>query len=161
MPGALSFMKIKIHNKLSEREIYSIHIKDPDENVVIEPEFKLVTDKAEWRHWVAQEKCEQPKSYEFMTETGDIDLPPNEEVEVLLKFHSIREVPSVPGDASSFPPQAYIRPRKIMVIVMQFGKAPYMSLEVNVVPSSAPIDHTFRFYEPQNSHVNLMIPPFL
>jgi hypothetical protein len=54
MPGALSFMKIKIHNQFNQREIYTIHIKDPDENVVIEPEFKLVTDKTEWRHWVAQ-----------------------------------------------------------------------------------------------------------
>ena len=97
-------MKIKIHNKFSEREIYTIHIKDPDENVVIEPEFKLVTDKTEWRHWVAQEKSAAPKSYEYMTETGDIDLPPNEEVEVLLKFHTIREVPTVPGDANTFPP---------------------------------------------------------
>jgi hypothetical protein len=53
-----------------------------------------------------------------MTETGDIDLPPNEEVEVLLKFHTIREVPTVPGDAGNFPPQAFIRPRKIIVVVM-------------------------------------------
>ena len=30
-----------------------------------------------------------------------------------------------------------------------------------MVPSSAPIDHTFRYYEPQNSHVNLLIPPFI
>lgn len=29
------------------------------------------------------------------------------------------------------------------------------------MPSSAPIDHTFRFYEPQNSHVTLHVPPFL
>lgn len=29
------------------------------------------------------------------------------------------------------------------------------------MPSSAPIDHTFRYYEPQNSHVNLTVPPFI
>ena len=32
---------------------------------------------------------------------------------------------------------------------------------MNVVPQSAIIDHTFRFYEPENSHVTLTIPPFL
>ena len=30
-----------------------------------------------------------------------------------------------------------------------------------MVPSSAPIDHTFRYYEPENSHVTLQVPPFL
>ena len=32
---------------------------------------------------------------------------------------------------------------------------------MNIVPSSAPIDHTFRYYEPQSSHVTLTVPPFL
>ena len=100
----LSFMKIKIHNQSSQREIYTIHVKDPDENYVIEPEFKLVTDKEEWRHWVALNKCSAPRSYEYMTENGDIDLPPNEEIEVLLKFLTIREVPTIPGDTSNYPP---------------------------------------------------------
>jgi hypothetical protein len=31
MPGQLSFVKIKIHNKFSQREIFTIHINDPDE----------------------------------------------------------------------------------------------------------------------------------
>jgi len=53
VPGALSFMKVKIHNQFNQREIYTIQIKDPDENVIVEPEFKLVTDKTEWRHWAA------------------------------------------------------------------------------------------------------------
>lgn len=34
-------------------------------------------------------------------------------------------------------------------------------VEINIVPSSAPIDHTFRFYEPQSSHVTLIVPPFI
>ena len=32
---------------------------------------------------------------------------------------------------------------------------------MTVVPSSSPIDHTFRYYEPENSHVTLKIPPFV
>lgn len=30
-----------------------------------------------------------------------------------------------------------------------------------MVPSSSPIDHTFRYYEPQNSHVSIQVPPFI
>ena len=36
-----------------------------------------------------------------MTENGDIDLPPNEEIEILLKFLTIREVPQVAGDTGN------------------------------------------------------------
>jgi len=45
--------------------------------------------------------------------------------------------------------------------VLHSNKHPYSNIEVNVVPSSAPVDHTFRYYESQNSHVSLYVPPFL
>jgi hypothetical protein len=74
-------------------------------------------------------------------------LESNQEVELLFKFLTLREVPLL-SDPSSQPPQLFIRPRKLQVIVMQSNRQPYSNLEVSVVPSSAPIDHTFRFYEP-------------
>lgn len=63
--------------------------------------------------------------------------------------------------AAQQPTQIYIKPRKVSLIVLQSNRQPYSNIEVNIVPSSAPIDHTFRFYEPQNSHVTLTIPPFI
>jgi hypothetical protein len=41
-----------------------------------------------------------------MTEMGDLDLPPNEEIELLFKFLSVRDVPPLqqPLDQSSYPP---------------------------------------------------------
>ena len=110
--------------------------------------MSLVIDKHEWRHWASREKCVAPSSYEVMTETGDIDLKPNEEVEVLFKFLSVRDTPVLAQDVTNYPPQAYIRQRKIQLIVLNSNKQPYLNTEVNVVPSSAPIDHTFRYYEP-------------
>jgi hypothetical protein len=53
MPGTLGFLKVKVHNAFNSREVYTIHINDPDEKSVFEKELKLVTDKTEWRHWVA------------------------------------------------------------------------------------------------------------
>ena len=120
----------------------------------------MVTDKAEWRYWVSQGNCARPPSYEIMTESGDLMLEPNQEVELLFKYLTLREVP-VLIDPSSQPTQLFIRPRKLQVIVMQSNRQPYSNLEVQVVPCSAPVDHTFRFYEPQNSHVTLLVPPFL
>ena len=36
-----------------------------------------------------------------------------------------------------------------------------MSQDLNVVPSMAPIDHTFRYYEPEQSHYQVGLPPFI
>jgi hypothetical protein len=135
--------------------VYTIHINDPDERNLIEREMTLIIDKAEWRHWVSRGKGAIPSSYEMVTESGDIDLGPNEEVEVLFKFLTLRDVPILSQDIENFPPQSFIRPRKIQLIVLHSNKQPYSNTEVNVVPSSAPIDHTFRYYEPENSHVTL------
>ncbi len=124
VPGVLSFLKLKIHNAYTQREIYSVLITDPDDSSLFEPEFKLVTDKTEWRHWVSLNKSAAPKSYDLMSETGDIDLGPNEECEILLKFLTFRDVPLLPQDSNMYPPQAYIRPRKVNVIVMQSNRKP-------------------------------------
>jgi hypothetical protein len=137
-----------------------VQIIDPEERDLLEKEITMVSDKAEWRYWVAQKKCAMPPTYEVMTEQGDIILQPNQEVELLFKFLTLREVPILP-DSASQPSQLYIKPRKVSLIVLQSSRQPYSNLEVNIVPSSAPIDHTFRFYEPQNSHVTLSVPPFI
>jgi hypothetical protein len=148
MPGQLSFVKVKIHNKFSQREIFTVHINDPDEKNLFQKEMTMVIDHQEWRHWVSREKCVAPTSYDMMTETGDIDLKPNEEVEIIFKFLTVRDTPMLAQDYTMYPAQAYIRPRKIQLIVLNSNKQPYSNTEVNVVPSSAPIDHTFRYYEP-------------
>ena len=36
-----------------------------------------------------------------------------------------------------------------------------MSQALHVVPSIPPIDHTFRFYEPEQSHYQVGLPPFI
>jgi hypothetical protein len=64
----------------------------------------MVIDQQEWRHWVSREKCIAPSSYDMMTETGDIDLKPNEEVEVLFKFITVRDTPMLAQDFSMYPP---------------------------------------------------------
>lgn len=119
-----------------------------------------MTDKVEWRYWVSQGKCSKPPSFDVLTEQGDVILQPNEEVELLFKFLTLREVQLLP-DSVHQAPEMFIKTRKIQIITMQSNRQPYSNLEVQVVPSSAPIDHTFRFNEPQNSHVTISIPPFI
>ena len=62
-----------------------------------------MTDKEEWRHWAARDKVKVPHSYEVMTETGDIDLSANEEVEVLFKFITTRDTPPILSEVGLYP----------------------------------------------------------
>lgn len=156
--GQLEFFKTKIHNPFNMNEVFTVHINDPDERIVQTSELQLVTDQVEWMHWVAQGKVERPLAYDIIQRTGDIYLKPNDEVELLFKFMTTRDVSNDSHVKSS---ADIIKPRKIQIIILQTNKQPYNTIELNIVPSSAIIDHTFRFYEPQSSHVTLTIPPFL
>ena len=53
MPGTLAFVKVRIHNGGSQKEVYTVHVNDPDERDLFEKELTLITDKAEWRYWVS------------------------------------------------------------------------------------------------------------
>ena len=59
IPGQLEFIKVKVHNPFNMNEVFSVHINDPDEPVLegAQSEMQLVTDQAEWRHWVGLGKC--------------------------------------------------------------------------------------------------------
>ena len=78
---------------------------------------------------------------------------------MLFKFLTFREAISNPSTMQVS--SQFVKPRKIQIIILQSSKQPYTTVEVNVVPTSTPIDHTFRFYESEKSHVTLLIPPFL
>ena len=86
------FFTVSIHNPFNMNEVFTIHINDPDEHFLKEKEIQVVTDQAEWRHWVAAGKCKRPFAYDIITPSGDVILKPNDEVELLFKFMSVREV---------------------------------------------------------------------
>ena len=85
-------------------------------------------------------------------------LNPGEKVDVLFKFHTSREVSLSPNAVSS---ERVIRPRKITIMILENNVQTNMTYEFQVVPSMAPIDHTFRFYEPEQSHYMVSLPPFM
>jgi hypothetical protein len=39
MPGTLAFVKVRIHNPYNQREVYTIHVNDPDEKFLVEKEM--------------------------------------------------------------------------------------------------------------------------
>jgi len=53
MPGHIQFVTVKIHNQFNQTEVYNVQVVDPDERELLEKEMVMVSDKAEWRYWVA------------------------------------------------------------------------------------------------------------
>ena len=160
-PGQLSFLPVPIINHSNTVETYSVKFDDPDLDMLGGPgygEFSLVSNGAEFRHWVSLNKVNRPPKWDNITRTGDVMLEPGQHMDILVKFLTIREVSlSKSVNASKY----VIKPRRVRILIMARDMTIRQSIEVNVVPSIAPIDHTFRFYEPEQSHYSVVLPPFI
>ena len=64
-------------------------------------ELRLVQDAAELNHWVAHNKVPRPSSFDAITRTGGILLKPGQQIDLLFKFLTIREVSLSPKAVSS------------------------------------------------------------
>jgi hypothetical protein len=50
--------------------------------------------------------------------------------------------------------------KRQVTITIESGANLEKTVAANLIPVNAPIDHTFRFNEPENSHFRVIIPPF-
>lgn len=161
-PGQLSFLPpLTLTNDRNQIEQYSVQIFDPDQELLgsnSASEMSLVTDPSELTHWVSLGKCKRPPQYDSITKKGDILLKPGQSIDLLFKFLTTREV-SLSSTVSAS--KMVIRPRRIKIVVLNNGHVTHATVDVSVVPSLAQIDHTFRFYEPEESHYQVALPPFM
>ena len=92
-PGMNSFVTVPILNNLTQNEVYSVRIMDPDAGLLgSESEFRLVTDEAEMSHWVIQGKVDRPPAWNLVTAHSDVILKPGQQMNLLFKFLSFRDV---------------------------------------------------------------------
>ena len=146
-PGKQEFFTVPIKNMYNNREVFSVVIKDPEGGYV--QELKLVSDQAEWRHWVAEGKCARPPDFNVITPQSDIILEANASIELLFKFSTLRESMTHFQSANMVQDvKTQIMQRKIQVCIFESKSRPHLVMDVQIVPSSAPVDRTFRFYEP-------------
>ena len=161
-PGQIKFLPIPIMNQGDQKAVFSVKFEDPDLDINILggkdfAEFKLVTESSEFTKWVSHGKVMRPKNFDSITLGGDVMLEPNQKMDLLVKFLTTREV----SFSKNILPSSYvIKPRKVKIYIMS-GGINKQSIEVNVVPTIAPVDHIFRFYEPEQSHFQIILPPFI
>jgi len=113
------------------------------------------------QYWVSKEKVMRPPKFNAITLTGDVMLEPNEKMDLLVKFMTKREVSFSQNVYSS---KYVIKPRKVKILIMTNdvnSNNVKQLIQVNVVPCIAPVDHVFRFYEPEQSHYSVILPPFI
>jgi len=60
-------------------------------------------------------KCKRPFAYDIITPNGDVILKPNDEVELLFKYMSVRDVATNPKVQAS---SDLMKTRKVQVIVL-------------------------------------------
>lgn len=100
----------------------------------------------------------RPRKYDNVYRDGAVSLGPNENTNVLIKFLTTREVTLSKQVKAS---KLVIKPRKVGIYIRASNGAVQHRIEVMVMPSISPVDHTFRFYEPEQSHYSLVLPAFL
>jgi len=78
----------------------------------------------------------------------------------LFKFFSYRDA-IVSNKKSVINDPRTLTPRTITIkIYQQSDESLVKNITVNIMPRPNPIDHVFRFYEPENAYSNLILPTF-
>jgi hypothetical protein len=157
IPGQVSFMSIPLENNSGIRQVYEVRIEDPDSVNTEHEEVQMVANALEMDYWVKKGKVRKPSSYEMIPEQGKVILGPGESIDILIKFLTFRDASHNVNVAAS--PDT-IKQRNVKINVL-LNRSIYNSYDVNMMPIFPPIDHTFRFYEPENSYFRVRIPPFL
>ena len=160
-PGEPSFLNILISNSSKRADVYSVKIEDPDENILKSQELTLIdnSNNNEWKYWFEQSKWVEPSAWD-MIHDSTIYLNASEQWPMLFKFFTYRET-IVSLKKSDHNDPLTLAPRKIYVKVFQQSDESLIKwIWINIIPRPNPIDHVFRFYEPENSYVTVTLPTF-
>lgn len=157
IPGQISFMTIPIENTSGIRQVFEVRIEDPDSLNTEHEEIQMVYSGLEFEYWVKKDKVKRPNSYDMITEKNKIMLGPGEKIDVLFKFLTFRDVSYNENVAAS---PDIVKERNVKINIL-LNKSIYNGYDIKMKPLYPPIDHVFRYYEPENSYFRVRIPPFL
>jgi hypothetical protein len=117
----------------------------------------MVASAVEFEYWVKKGKVKKPNSYDIIPEPGKVLLGPGEKIEILIKFQTFRDASH---NIKTDPSPDIVKQRNVKINIM-LNRSVVSTYDVNMMPLFPPIDHIFRYNEPENSHFRIKIPPFL
>jgi len=124
--------------------------------VLDQKEFEMVTDLGEYTYLLHKGDIDQMPGKNTITRDGRIFLQPQERIMIVFKFLTYREVTLNKDDK---PCKSMIHTRRITIKIKR-NDADYQTISLLVKPTFTPIDHFFRFYQPEHSDYSVSIPPF-
>lgn len=88
---------------------------------------------------------------------GRVMLQSQERFTMVFKYLTYREVTL---NKNAEPSRSEVRERSITIRIQMNG-VEYKSITLLIQPSFTPIDHVFRYHEPEHADFAVAIPPFL
>ena len=110
----------------------------------------------EIEYWAKKKKVDVPLNYEMFTSPTEVMLGPEQSLRVPIKIQTFRFVDRSTKAAS----EDNIVDRNVRISVF-CGPTLQKTVELKLIPQQPTLDHTFRFYEPENSYFKVLIPPFI
>ena len=165
VPGKPEFVRIKLHNDSEKAKTYQIAIEDPDAGLLPsgQAEVRLISAPDEQEFWAkrkvvplgASDPVRPPLSYDMIADPSGVVLQAGEKIELLLRCQTFRDVAT--GDYST----SEVMAKRTAKVTVYSGNVALKELALELVPVCPPIDHTFRFDQPQDSAVKVAIPPLV
>ena len=157
LPGQPTFFKFPIENQRDTSMMYYINIDDPDDELTVRKEAQLVCSSHEVKFWAELGKA-TPYPHDFCIQgTDTLSLMPGEKIELLFKFQTFRDL----NDLVQASTADVIKERVVTISFTNKDTNTTQTIWIKLIPRSPPVDHVFRYTEPENSHFNLTIPPFM
>lgn len=120
---------------------FRVNIQDPDEHMFTIPELTLVNKPLDWRHFCEVKNYQFPKSFECISEGNVFKLAPNESLEMVFRFLSLRRMTGYGEDYE-------IRERMLNILVMNTSNNSIASgFSLKVEPHEQVIDRSIIMYE--------------
>jgi hypothetical protein len=162
VPGELAFVTIELENETTANQAFRVLIDDPDKNMFRESreEVRMVRTDTEIEYWAKKKKSlvDLPSRAGILNGSDQLLLSPGDKMQILLICQTFRDIVNDAKEATEDTiVQRYVRIGVECKSNSQLNK----KIELNLVPVLPPLDHTFRYYEPENSYFRLKIPPFL
>lgn len=157
LPGQPSFFKLPIENEGDTQMTYFVKIDDPDEELTAHKEAQLVCSAQEVRFWAKLGKATEYPHDCCIQGADTLSLVPGEKVELLFKFQTFRDL----NDQVETSTADVVKERVLTISFTSKDNHMIRTIWIRLIPANPPIDHVFRYTEPENSYFALTIPPFM
>lgn len=151
LPGRPSFFKFPMENKGDTAMTYYVKIDDPDAALTAHREAQFVYSSQEVKFWAKLGKATAYPHDCCVQGSDTVCLVPGEEIELLFKFQSFRDL----DDEVETSTADVIKERTLTIYFTSGDSNLVQTIWIRLIPRNAPIDHVFRYTEPENSYFHL------